>query len=109
MYASASGNERIAPFFDKAAELGVPLMFHTADPGAFFLPIDSANERYEELAAHPDWSFFGSQHSKRELLDHWITGSLDQLDRVCSRHPDTTFVAEHVAEGRRPGPHRIDA
>jgi hypothetical protein len=45
-----------------------------------FLPIDSAYERYEELAPHPDWSFFGSQHSKRELL-----------------------------EWRRPGPRRIDA
>lgn len=83
-------DERLAPIFDKAAELGIPVMFHTADPAAFFLPIDSANERYEELAAHPDWSFFGSQRSKRELLD--------QRDRVFSRHPDTTFVAAHVAE-----------
>ncbi len=29
-------DERLAPFFDKAAELGVPVMFHTADPAAFF-------------------------------------------------------------------------
>ena len=32
-------------------------MFHTADPTAFFEPIDAENERYEELAAHPDWGF----------------------------------------------------
>jgi predicted TIM-barrel fold metal-dependent hydrolase len=83
-------DERLAPIFDKAAELGIPVMFHTADPAAFFLPIDSANERYEELAAHPDWSFFGSQYSKQELLD--------QRDRVFTRHPDTIFVAAHVAE-----------
>src|ERR1022692_1889719 len=52
-------DERLAPLFEKAAELGVPIMFHTADPDAFFLPIDPENERYEELAAHPEWSFHG--------------------------------------------------
>jgi predicted TIM-barrel fold metal-dependent hydrolase len=83
-------DDRLAPIFDKAAELGLPVMFHTADPDAFFLPIDPHNERYEELAAHPDWSFHGSQYSKRELLD--------QRDHVIVRHPQTTFVAAHVAE-----------
>jgi predicted TIM-barrel fold metal-dependent hydrolase len=83
-------DERLAPIFDKAAELKIPVMFHTADPDAFFLPIDAHNERYEELAAHPDWSFHGSHFSKKELLD--------QRDRVIARHPKTTFVAAHVAE-----------
>jgi predicted TIM-barrel fold metal-dependent hydrolase len=83
-------DERLAPVFDKAAELGIPVMFHIADPDAFFLPIDARNERYEELAAHPDWGFHGSHFSKKELLD--------QRDRVIARHPKTTFVAAHVAE-----------
>lgn len=83
-------DERYAPIFDKAAELRIAVMFHTADPDAFFLPIDERNERYEELAAHPDWGFAGSHYSKRELLD--------QRDRVFARHPKTTFVAAHVAE-----------
>jgi predicted TIM-barrel fold metal-dependent hydrolase len=83
-------DERLAPLFEKARELSVPVMFHTADPDAFFLPIDRFNERYEELAAHPDWSFHGSRYSKRELLG--------QRDRVFARHPETTFVAAHVAE-----------
>ena len=83
-------DERLAPIFEKAAELGIPVMFHTSDPDAFFLPIDSHNERYEELAAHPDWGFHGAQYSKKELLD--------QRDRVIARHPKTTFVAAHVAE-----------
>ena len=83
-------DERLAPIFDKAAKLGIPVMFHTADPAAFFLPIDAQNERFEELAAHPDWSFHGSEFSKQELLA--------QRDRVFARHPDTTFVAAHVAE-----------
>ena len=83
-------DERLAPLFEKAAELHVPIMFHIADPDAFFQPIDSHNERYEELAAHPEWSFHGSQFDKAQLLS--------QRDRVFGRHPNTTFVAAHVAE-----------
>jgi predicted TIM-barrel fold metal-dependent hydrolase len=83
-------DERLAPIFEKAAELDVPVMFHTADPDAFFVPIDQYNERYEELAAHPDWSFYGSQYPKQELLA--------QRNRVFARHPETTFVAAHMGE-----------
>jgi len=83
-------DERLAPIFEKAAELKVPIMFHIADPDAFFLPIDNCNERYEELAAHPEWSFHGSHFSKQELLA--------QRDRVFARHPKTTFVGAHIAE-----------
>ena len=83
-------DERWAPIFDKATELGIPVMFHTADPDAFFTPIDQFNERYEELAAHPDWSFYGAQVPKLELLA--------QRDRVIARHPKTTFVCAHLAE-----------
>ena len=65
-------------------------MFHIADPDAFFQPIDQRNERYEELAAHPEWSFHSAHFGKQELLQ--------QRDRVFARHPRTTFVAAHVAE-----------
>jgi predicted TIM-barrel fold metal-dependent hydrolase len=83
-------DERLAPVIDKATELGIPAVFHTGDPAAFFTPLDRHNERYEELAAHPDWSFYGSTYSKAALLE--------QLDHVIARHPKTTFVAAHVAE-----------
>ena len=83
-------DERLAPIFDRAAALRIPVMFHTADPVAFFLPIDERNERYEELAAHPDWSFYPSEYTREDLLQ--------QRDRVIARHPATTFVAAHVAE-----------
>lgn len=83
-------DDRLAPLFEKAAELSLPIMYHTADPDAFFLPIDNTNERYEELAAHPEWSYYGSHFAKEELLA--------QRDRVFARHPKTTFVGAHVAE-----------
>ena len=60
-----------------------------ADPEAFFLPIDRFNERYEELHAHPDWSFYGKDFPAFEEM-------LAARDRVFARHPKTTFVALHV-------------
>ena len=83
-------DDRLAPIFSKAAELKLPVMFHTADPDAFFAPVDPQNERYEELAAHPNWSFSNAPVTKRELLE--------QRNRVIARHPDTTFVGAHLAE-----------
>lgn len=83
-------DERLDPLYEKAAALKVPIMYHIADPDAFFLPIDAFNERYEELAAHPEWSYYGSHFGKLELLA--------QRDRVIARHPKTTFVGAHVAE-----------
>ena len=83
-------DERLDPIYERAAELRVPIMYHIADPDAFFLPIDATNERYEELAAHPEWSYHGSHFGKLELLA--------QRDRVIARHPKTTFVGAHVAE-----------
>jgi hypothetical protein len=83
-------DERFAPIFDKAAELRLTVMFHTADPAAFFKPIDARNERYEELAAHPDWAYSDVPVEKWDLLE--------QRNRVFQRHPQTTFVGAHVGE-----------
>jgi predicted TIM-barrel fold metal-dependent hydrolase len=81
---------RLDPLFARAAALGAFIMFHTADPAAFFLPTDAENERFEELSAHPDWSFYGSAFSREELLA--------QRNRVFARHPKTQFVAAHMGE-----------
>lgn len=83
-------DESLAPLFDKASELRIPVMFHTADPDAFFESIDRYNERYEELAAHPDWAWSDARVSKAALLE--------QRNRVFTRHPKTTFVGAHLAE-----------
>ncbi len=83
-------DERFAPIFEECGKLGLPVMFHTADPTAFFDPIDPYNERFEELAAHPDWGFSSSPVPKRALLE--------QRNRVIARHPSITFVGAHCAE-----------
>ncbi len=71
-------------------ELGFPVLIHTADPAAFFEPIDERNERWEELHRRPDWSFFGPQFPRREEL-------IAALNRVIERHPRTTFIGAHMA------------
>lgn len=83
-------DERWTPVFAECERLKLPVMFHTADPTAFFDPIDRFNERYEELAAHPDWGFSDSPVGKRALLE--------QRNRVIARHPGLTFVGAHCAE-----------
>src|SRR5207244_12735601 len=44
----------LAPMFEKAADLGVPIMFHIADPDAFFLPIDERSEEHTSELQSPD-------------------------------------------------------
>jgi predicted TIM-barrel fold metal-dependent hydrolase len=83
-------DDRFAPIFEACGKLGLPVMFHTADPSAFFEVIDAHNERYEELAAHPEWGFSNTPVTKRELLE--------QRNRVIARYPSTTFVGAHCAE-----------
>lgn len=81
---------RIDPIWEKAGELGIPVLMHISDPKAFFTPIDRHNERYDELGAHPHWSFYGEEYPSKEAL-------LQQRNRVIARHPNTTFIATHMA------------
>lgn len=81
---------RFDPMWDAAGKLNLPVFIHTADPDAFFTPIDRFNERWDELGNHPDWSFYGKDFpSKPELLA--------ARNRIIERHPKTTFVCLHVA------------
>jgi predicted TIM-barrel fold metal-dependent hydrolase len=81
---------RFDPMWDAVGSLKMPVAIHTSDPEAFFLPIDRFNERYEELHAHPDWSFHGKDFpSNRELQE--------ARRNVMRRHPKTQFVCLHVA------------
>lgn len=81
---------RFDPMWEEAGRLGMPVFIHTSDPDAFFTPIDRFNERWEELANHPDWSFYGDRYpSKPDLLA--------ARNRVIERHPKTQFVCLHVA------------
>jgi predicted TIM-barrel fold metal-dependent hydrolase len=79
---------RLDPIWKTCAKHKRPVMIHTADPAAFFTPLDRTNERWHELNAHPDWLFYGEKFPPREEL-------LAQLERVVARHADTTFIGAH--------------
>lgn len=82
-------DKRFDPMWEACGALKMPVAIHTSDPEAFFLPIDRFNERFEELNAHPDWSFHGQDYpSDRELQEARF--------RVLARHPGTTFVVLHM-------------
>ncbi len=76
------------PIWEACGELGLPVLMHTADPSAFFVPISETNERQRELGQHPDWSFFGDNFPAREELHA-------ARNKVIERHPKTQFIAAH--------------
>jgi predicted TIM-barrel fold metal-dependent hydrolase len=82
---------RFDPMWETAGALQIPVAIHVSDPRAFFLPIDRFNERWEELHAHPDWSFFGKDFPSNHELQ-------EARRRVMRRHPRTQFVCLHMAD-----------
>ena len=80
---------RLLPVWEAVAEAGIPVLVHTADPAAFFRPLDATNERLEELLAHPDWHFHGPEFPSLQRL-------LDALERCVGANPDVTFIGAHV-------------
>ncbi len=84
-------DRRFDPMWETAGSLKMPVAIHSSDPEAFFLPVDRFNERWEELHAHPDWSFYGKDFpGNRELQE--------ARRNVMRRHPQTQFVCLHVAD-----------
>ena len=81
---------RLDPVWDAVAAAGVPVTIHTADPIAFFEPLDERNERWEELAEHPDW-WFGDR--ERFPSFDQLMGSLEAL---VARRTDVTWIGAHV-------------
>jgi predicted TIM-barrel fold metal-dependent hydrolase len=79
---------RLDPIWEKAGELKIPVIIHTADPKSFWDPMDSMNERWLELATHP-----GRRRSNTDPAP-WDTLIAEQ-HRLFKRHPNTTFIAAH--------------
>jgi predicted TIM-barrel fold metal-dependent hydrolase len=75
------------PMFEMAGKLHMPIAIHTGDPKAFWQPPTPQNERYDELSAHPRWSFYGHPRSWQELYD--------SFERRVARHPKTIFIGVH--------------
>jgi uncharacterized protein len=86
----AIDDPRMDPVWEECGRLKIPVAIHSTDPEAFFTPTDRRNERYEELMHNPSWSFYGSEFPSKLTL-------LEQRNHVFAKHPNTTFIALHVA------------
>lgn len=78
---------RMDPIFEKAAELGLPVNIHIAEPIWMYLPMDSTNDGL--MRAHT-W--------KVEHQDVTVSHSdmIDIMEETLQRHPNTTFIACHL-------------
>lgn len=86
----AVNDPRLDPVWAECGKLGIPVAIHTADPDAFFLPLDRRNEQYVSLSRNPLWHFYGEGFPSKDEL-------LNQRNEVIARHPKTAFIGLHVA------------
>ena len=84
----AVDDPRLDPIWDKCAELNIPVLIHTADPKSFWDPMDEHNERWLELATHPNRRRGPEDPEPFEKL-------IEEQHRMFKKHPKTTFIAAH--------------
>jgi len=80
---------RLEPVWDKAGELGITVLIHSADPAEFWKPFDKFNERWLELKLRPG----RIQPPGKSAPWETIVGEQHNLFR---KHPNTTFIAAHL-------------
>jgi predicted TIM-barrel fold metal-dependent hydrolase len=97
----AVDDPRLDPLFDKAGELCMPVAIHTGDPIAFWQPATRENERFDELDAHPGWSYFEKPVPTWEAL-------FAAYERRVARHPKTIFIGVHFGNAPE-APARVKA
>jgi predicted TIM-barrel fold metal-dependent hydrolase len=81
---------RFDPIWDKCGELGIPVLIHTAEPPAFFLPIDKYNERYTELVQFPGRARPPEKYPPFDSL-------IAEQHRMFKRHPKTKYISAHLS------------
>lgn len=82
-------DRRIAPVWEQAAALGIPVLIHTADPPAFFEPQDEHSSLPPAYHGHPDCSFHGGDFPSHARL-------LEAFEAMVAAHPQTTFIGAHL-------------
>lgn len=81
---------RLAPIWEEAGRLKIPVLIHQADPAGFFDPVTPENEHYESLIKYPAWSFADPAYPRKTEL-------LKRRDDLVRQHPGTIFILPHFA------------
>jgi predicted TIM-barrel fold metal-dependent hydrolase len=79
---------RVGLLLDRAADLGLPVNIHVADPIWMYQKMDETNDGMMNAV---EWRL----DDKPGIVDH--AGMIAVLERAVRAHPRTTFVACHVA------------
>ncbi|OOG70777.1 amidohydrolase family protein [Algoriphagus sp. A40] len=77
------------PVWEKAGELGIPVLIHSADPAQFWQPMDSTNERWLELKLNPNRKRSETNPAPFEQI-------MAEQHNVFGKHPKTTFINAHM-------------
>lgn len=80
---------RLGPIWEKCAELGVPVLIHSADPKSFWEPFDKDNERWLELKTHPRRKRGDDNPAPWETI-------IKEQHNMFKNHPNTTFINAHM-------------
>ena len=83
-------DERLAPIWEEAGKLGVPVLIHQADPFCFFEAVTPENEHYDTLRKYPAWAFSDPKFPRFKELQH-------RYKNLIRNHPNTTFLLPHMA------------
>jgi len=85
----AIDDARLDPIWSKCAELGIPVLIHSADPKSFWDKFDGDNERWLELKTHP--------RRKRDATSPvpWEQIITEQHN-MFKKHPKTQFINAHM-------------
>lgn len=81
---------RIEPIWEKAGELGIPVLIHVGEPSPFWLPHDRFNERWLELKQFPN--------RKRDDPERFASfeQTMAEQHNMFRKHPNTTFINAHL-------------
>lgn len=80
---------RLDPIWAKAGELGIPVLIHTGEPMAFWLPHDRFNERWLELKEFPN-----RRRNSPEFASFEQT--MAEQHNLFRKHPKTVFINAHL-------------
>ena len=78
----------LAPIWETAGRLDIPVIIHTAEPQEFFNEPDMHNERWLELALFPN---------RRQYLNETTFETLAaERNELFRTHPNTRFISAHL-------------
>jgi predicted TIM-barrel fold metal-dependent hydrolase len=77
------------PVWEMCERLKIPALIHTAEPSAFFDPMDKYNERWLELKLFPGRARPPEKYPTFETL-------MTERNNMLAKHPKTTFILAHL-------------